>query len=362
MGSEVRAYLRFHLASGVGPVLFRRMVEAFGDVETTAQAGPRQWARVEGMGPKRAEAISEVSETRIDEELAAAEAASVRILCWSDPGYPDALKTIYDHPPVVYVRGQLDKADAVAMGLRLNGSQTCMAPRRIMVHRDAAPRFRDALLQRVANVPAAPVSDSVREQLAGLLRDAEAAGAAKLTGGVERNTVRPIVLDGVTPDMAIARADVFAPVCSLIMVKDDDAVVAADAACPYGLTASIFGNAAAARDLAQRLNVGVVTINDLYAPTVDPRVPFGGTRRSGFGVTRGAEGLLGMTRPRVVQARRGSARPHLEVMTDDTAAMVRAYLGAAHGRGWRRRLFAVREMMQAGRRWWAAKRSPSGRG
>jgi DNA processing protein len=121
--SDLRLYLRFHLASGIGPILFRRLVEAFGDMPALAEAGPRQWARVDGMGPKRAEAITAVTEDRIDDELAAAEAAAVRLYCWSDAGYPAALKSIYDCPPVVYIRGRVDKADAVAVGVV--GSRRC---------------------------------------------------------------------------------------------------------------------------------------------------------------------------------------------------------------------------------------------
>ncbi len=121
--SDMRLYLRFHLASGVGPILFRRLIEAFGDIHALSEAGPRQWAKVDGMGPKRAEAIAAVTGDRVDDELAAAEAADVGVYCWSDAGYPDALKTIYDGPPVVYIRGKVDKADAVAVGVV--GSRRC---------------------------------------------------------------------------------------------------------------------------------------------------------------------------------------------------------------------------------------------
>jgi acyl-CoA reductase-like NAD-dependent aldehyde dehydrogenase len=247
-------------------------------------------------------------------------------------------------------------ARAVTMGLRLNGGQTCMAPRRLMVHRAVAADFQERLLARVGQLRPVPVSEATGRQLAELIREAETGGASVLCGGLSDEGVKPMVLGGVTAAMSIAQADVFAPVCSLMVVADDDAVIAADAACPYGLTAAIFGHAAAARDLAERLDVGVVQINELFAGTVDPRVPFGGARQSGFGVTRGAEGLLGMTRPKVVQARRGRFRPHYDAMDEATADLVRGYLKMAHRRGWRRRLTALRTMVSAGRRRWAQRR------
>ena len=53
-------------------------------------------------------------------------------------------------------------------------------------------------------------------------------------------------------------------------------------------------------------------MNDVIVPTADPRLPFGGRKHSGFGVTRGAEGLLEMTVLKCVTVRRGRFRPHLD--------------------------------------------------
>ena len=65
--------------------------------------------------------------------------------------------------------------------------------------------------------------------------------------------------------------------------------------------ASIFSRDLDARShLAARIKTGFVLINDLIVPTADPRMPFGGVKASGFGSTRGDEGLLEMTFPHVV--------------------------------------------------------------
>ena len=78
--------------------------------------------------------------------------------------------------------------------------------------------------------------------------------------------------------MAIARSDMFAPVISLIEAESMMHVAELYARCAYGLTASMF--CARATEKKARwggdANAGTVLINDIIAPTADPRVPFGG--------------------------------------------------------------------------------------
>ena len=115
--NRLRAYLRLHLADGVGAVLFQRMVKAFGDIEEVFKASSGQWMGVEGVGPKIAQAIAAVTSEQVDEELAEAQKHGVEILPLEDEAYPAALKNIYDPPPVLYVRGRLAATDALAMAL-----------------------------------------------------------------------------------------------------------------------------------------------------------------------------------------------------------------------------------------------------
>ncbi len=103
----------------------------------------------------------------------------------------------------------------------------------------------------------------------------------------------------------------FAPVAALIVVDGIEAALAEATACPYALSASVFGPRGAALAMAARVRAGSVVVNDIVVPTADPRVPFGGRGASGFGVTRGAEGLLGMTAIKAVSVRHGRFRPHL---------------------------------------------------
>jgi hypothetical protein len=73
-----------------------------------------------------------------------------------------------------------------------------------------------------------------------------------------------------------------------------------------------------------------VAINDLIVPSADPRLPFGGRGASGFGTTRGLEGLMEMTVPKAVTTSRGR-RPHLEPRRPGDAALFRSWIAASHG-------------------------------
>ncbi len=116
--------------------------------------------------------------------------------------------------------------------------------------------------------------------------------------------------------------------------SDDHSVLLFAQSNQYGLGASIFSaDETAARALARQLPTGFVTINDLIVPTADPRFPFGGVRKSGFGVTRGAEGLLEMTHPHVISVRRSRWLPHLDEVRVGDEQLFTAYIRVAYGRG-----------------------------
>jgi len=114
---ELYAALRLRLAEGVGPVLFGRLIEAFGSPAGALSAGAASWRGVEGIGAKTAEAIAAVTDEQVDAELAEADLHGVRIIHDNDQSYPASLKNIYDRPPVLYVRGSLEPADALAVAV-----------------------------------------------------------------------------------------------------------------------------------------------------------------------------------------------------------------------------------------------------
>ncbi len=211
---------------------------------------------------------------------------------------------------------------AIGFGLRLNGSATCMAPRRVLLVDRMGERrlqFLAALWSELQSISPVWVPEAQARLASELLEDARRQGGTVLGGQMDEagRFVPALVVDG-RSSMRVAKTDLFAPVLTVVDVRGTDGVLKAQAECPLALTASIFcggsgPDEAEARSLAKQLKVGHVTLNDLIVPTADPRVPFTGRKQSGFGSTRGAEGLLEMTVPRVIAVRRGASARRYEV-------------------------------------------------
>ncbi len=235
-------------------------------------------------------------------------------------------------------------ANALRFGLGANGGRTCIAPRRIFLHEGAYHAVRDFCRKTwidrdlPGNSPAAS-----------LVRSAIEAGAEPFAGETDADDLTsPLILENVPPDSPLWSEDHFSPVAALTTVKSDEEALDRIAECGFALAASIFtADLDAAMRLQRQIPAGVVTINDLIAPTADPRLPFGGRQLSGFGVTRGIDGLLEMTTPRVV-IRRGqkSWAPHFEPEHPDDSRLFLSFIRISHSRGINARLRAMRDAVQ----------------
>ncbi|MET9972101.1 aldehyde dehydrogenase family protein, partial [Streptomyces sp. NPDC006356] len=129
------------------------------------------------------------------------------------------------------------------------------------------------------------------------------AGAVPLTGGRrpsrEGNFYLPTVLTGVAPGMPVFQEETFGPVAAVVRAADDAeaARLADDTA--YGLGASVWSaDPDRALDVGGRITSGALFVNAVVAS--DPRLPFGGTRRSGYGRELSAEGIREFTNVRTV--------------------------------------------------------------
>jgi acyl-CoA reductase-like NAD-dependent aldehyde dehydrogenase len=240
-------------------------------------------------------------------------------------------------------------AKAIEFGLVFNGSATCMAPRRIFGSAERLADLLNILRRRSSEWIAKPVATAGDHLARQLIQDAVAAGAELAIGTVPVDHAwSPVVLTQVTPQMPIASADLFAPVTSLIAVADADAAIDAARKSPYALAAAVFGKTSEATTYARRVGAGTVVVNDLIAPTADPRVSFPAWNRSGFGVTRGPEGLLQMTRLQVIVEQHSQWRPHLPA-GPVSLNLLRGLLNFTHGLTWKQRWQGLRDLLRSRR-------------
>lgn len=253
----------------------------------------------------------------------------------------------------VYVRADADlnlAAQAIAFGLRLNKGQTCIGPRRAIVCRTVANEFEGRLAEHLANSPSARFSESESLKLKPLVEAALSNGAHLYCGNIQSSPLEgPIVVGGGRGVSPLDPPEVFGPFLMVTTVADDEEALCRINDNPYGLGCSIFSrDASAARTLATGIQAGVVLINDMIAPTADARLPFGGCKMSGYGVTRGAEGLLEMTRPKVVAQRRWGGHRHLDNPRPHDAELLSAFLRMVHSQGVAQKLSALGDLFRAG--------------
>lgn len=247
---------------------------------------------------------------------------------------------------------------AVEFGLMFNSGATCIGPRRLMFEgtdRGAQKAIYVDLVNQLKRLEPVVIHAAARESIATAVESAIAGGATDLIAKFDGERLRrdgvmyPVVLSGVDPNATILQTDLFGPVISLLPITDIQSAIELINDCPYRLAASVFGPSRTAEAFAKKLSVGCVTVNDLVAPTADPRLPFGGRGDSGFGVTRGPEGLLGMTASRVIAVRRGRIAPHLSARNDSDADLLAGVLQIKHSATLRQRVAAVCRVVKAGR-------------
>jgi acyl-CoA reductase-like NAD-dependent aldehyde dehydrogenase len=229
-------------------------------------------------------------------------------------------------------------AESVAFGACLNSAQTCIAPRRLFVWREIAPQFEQLLVSALARRSSVSFPPQTRRALLLRIDEALAEGADLLHGQINGEALGPVLLGNVTAEMRVAREENWGPLICLLRVSVESEATGIFNRSRAGLGASIFSaDEARARQFAGGLNAGSICINDLILPTADPRLPFGGCGLSGFGATRGEEGLLEMTRIKVVSTRRGKRRPHLLPPSSGDFDLFAAFARLLYGAGgkWR---------------------------
>ncbi|MBI3828339.1 MAG: DNA-protecting protein DprA [Planctomycetes bacterium] len=118
--------LRLTRAEGVGPVTFRRLVRVFGSPAAVLAAPKDRLVEIPDISARIADGIRAARvDTWAEEEAARAKERGVRLVCLGDPAYPKPLLNTYDPPPVLYVQGEIQETDGLAVAIV--GTRKCSA-------------------------------------------------------------------------------------------------------------------------------------------------------------------------------------------------------------------------------------------
>ncbi|MBL0322577.1 MAG: NAD-dependent succinate-semialdehyde dehydrogenase [Ignavibacteria bacterium] len=209
--------------------------------------------------------------------------------------------------------------DACVVGRCLNAGQSCIAAKRFIVHASIADEFTKRVAARfdamVVGDPMDPATEigpiaraDLRDTLLDQLQHSMMEGARQVTKRSVNDIpkrgfyVPPVLIDNITTQSRLFREEVFGPVASVIAFNSDEEAVELANDSRYGLGAAVFSqDLDRARALAERIECGMVAINDFVRS--DMRLPFGGTRYSGYGRELGVAGVREFTNIKVIRTK-----------------------------------------------------------
>ncbi|RCH86189.1 Meiotic Sister-Chromatid recombination aldehyde dehydrogenase [Rhizopus azygosporus] len=207
-------------------------------------------------------------------------------------------------------------------GVFQNCGQNCIGIERIIVAEEIYEKVVDEMNARIGSLRQGSVLTDGEgvdcgamtmgnqfEKLEGLVQEAVSRGARLLRGGKRYNHpvhkhgqyFEPTLLVDVTPDMAIANNETFAPIMVIMKHRGPDDAIRIANECPYGLGSSVFSaDKALAESMCLRLKVGMANVNDFAVNYLCQGLPFGGVGISGYGRFAGPEGLRGLCVPKAI--------------------------------------------------------------
>jgi aldehyde dehydrogenase (NAD+) len=203
------------------------------------------------------------------------------------------------------------------IGIFYGKGEVCAAGSRLLVDRSIKDAFMEKLVARTKKmVPGDPLDPKTRlgaisskgqlERVLGYVETAKKEGAALVAGGARADIgtgrgyfMQPTIFDNVTPQMTIAREEIFGPVLATIEFSDLDEAIARANDSPYGLAAAVWTkDVKKAHYVARRLQAGTVWVNTYNV--YDTAAGFGGYKQSGFGREMGVHAIEHYTQVKTV--------------------------------------------------------------
>lgn len=229
------------------------------------------------------------------------------------------------NPQVVFADADLeDAADGVAFGIAFNTGQCCVSGSRLIVERSVADRFaemvRDKLAKAVTGDPldeatqiGAITTEAQNRTILSYIEKGKEEGARLICGGGaldmgQGQYIAPTIFGDVTPDMVIARDEIFGPVLTILPFDTLDEAVAIANDTDYGLAASVWTkDIDKALVVTRRVQAGRFWVNCTLAG--GPELPLGGFKQSGWGREAGKYGVEEYTQIKSVHIEIGKRTP-----------------------------------------------------
>lgn len=210
-------------------------------------------------------------------------------------------------PFIVCSDADVEKASTGAVkGRFINCGQSCIASKRFFIIKDVAKEFIEKFVEKTEKLRVGdPISEdtdigplvnesglnTIQEQV----QDAVKNGAELLTGGEKVGSTgyffKPTILKNISSKMRIFQEETFGPLASIVIVEDENEAVRLANDSPFGLGATIWTeDLHRAEKLSHEIESGMVSVNNVLVS--DPRVPFGGIKKSGFGRELSRYGML----------------------------------------------------------------------
>ncbi len=216
---------------------------------------------------------------------------------------------------IIFSDADLDAAvRAAASGIFFNAGQVCSAGSRILAHEAVYDEVVERLAARANSLRMGDpletstslgpvVSEAQMHSVLDYIEVGRREGAHVVTGGKrageEGYYIQPTVFSGVRHDMRISQEEIFGPVAAVIPFRDEDDAIRMANGTLYDLAAGIWtADIARAHRFTKRLRAGTVWVNT-FGPT-DVRLPWGGSRDSGFGREHGEAAIDNYTEPKAV--------------------------------------------------------------